>query len=172
MIVLIGFMGAGKTTVGRALAARLRLPFLDSDQVIEKKMDLSVADIFEGYGEAAFRAIEADTVAGLLAGPETVLALGGGAVMTARTRLALAGHTVVHLAISLDDALARVGRDPGRPVLRNPELASLFAARAAVYADVATITVPAGRPPKAVVDELVQRLRDARPDRPDNEEEE
>ena len=160
MIVLVGFMGAGKTTVGRALAARLGLPFVDSDQAIERSLGLSIPDIFEGYGEAGFRDIEARTIAALLEGPDAVIALGGGAVTTPQTREALRGHTVVHLAISLEDALARVGGDAGRPVLRSPNLAAIFEARADLYQEVATLTVSAARPARQVAREIVARLRD------------
>lgn len=142
MIVLIGFMGAGKTTVGRALAHRLGRPFIDSDQLIERVAGLSIADIFEGYGEAGFREMEARVIAEQLAGPPAVLALGGGAVTTESVREELVGHDVVLLEISLADALGRVGGDPGRPMLRRPDLSEIFAAREVLYRQVATLRVP------------------------------
>mgnify|MGYP001313643838 CR=1 FL=1 len=144
MIVLIGFMGAGKTTVGRGLARRLGRPFVDSDEVIERSTGLAIADIFEGYGEAGFREIEARTIAEQLAGPPVVLALGGGAATTPSVREDLAGHDVVLLDIALADALGRVGGDPKRPMLRRPDLAEIFAARQALYREVATLRVPVG----------------------------
>jgi shikimate kinase len=81
MIVLIGFMGAGKTTVGHLLAERLGLPFMDTDLVIEQRTRRSVRDIFGTDGETAFRELEHTVTAELLAGPDAVLALGGGAVL-------------------------------------------------------------------------------------------
>ncbi len=80
MIVLIGFMGAGKTTVGRLLAARLGLPFADTDVIIEQRAGRPIREIFATEGETGFRALEHQVTARLLAGSETVLALGGGAV--------------------------------------------------------------------------------------------
>lgn len=146
MIVLIGFMGAGKTTIGRGLARRLNRPFVDSDEVIERATGLSIPDIFEGYGEPGFREIEARTIAEQLSGPPVVLALGGGAVTTPSVRESLAGHDVVLLEIALADALGRVGGDPTRPMLRRPDLAEIFAAREMLYREVATLRVPvAGR---------------------------
>lgn len=146
MIVLIGFMGAGKTTVGRSLAARLNLPFIDTDEVIEHASGLSISDIFEGYGEEGFREIEARTIAEQLAGPPAVVALGGGAVTTESVRENLAGHQVVLLDITLSDALGRLGGDSSRPMLRRPDLGEIFAARETLYRQVATLRIPvAGR---------------------------
>lgn len=161
MIVLIGFMGAGKTTVGRGLARRLGRPFVDSDEVIEQATGLSIPDIFEGYGEAGFREIEARTIAGQLVGPPVVLALGGGAVTTPSVRESLAGHDVVLLEIALADALGRVGGDPGRPMLQRPDLAEIFTVRQALYREVATLTVPvAGRSVAELVEIVAAGLSD------------
>lgn len=162
MIVLVGFMGAGKTTVGRALAARLGRAFVDSDHVIEQGLGLSIADIFEGYGEAGFREIEARVIREQLAGPEAVLALGGGAITTDSVREALDGHDVVLLDIALEDALSRVGGDPGRPMLHRPDLAQVFAARADLYRSVAALRVPvAGRSINELVELVAAGLEDA-----------
>ncbi|MDQ7992299.1 MAG: shikimate kinase [Propionicimonas sp.] len=155
MIVLVGFMGAGKTTIGRALASRLGRPFVDTDQVVEAGIGLSIADIFEGFGERGFREIEARVIAEQLAGPEAVVALGGGAVTTPAVREALAGHDVVLLDITLEDALSRVGGDPSRPMLHRPDLADVFASRADTYRAIATVRVPVGGRPAAEVVELV-----------------
>ena len=161
MIVLVGFMGAGKTTIGRALAARLGQPFVDTDQVIEQGIGLSIADIFEGYGEDGFREIEARVIAEQLAGPPAVVALGGGAVTTPSVRESLAGHDVVLLDISLEDALSRIGGDPGRPMLQRPDLADLFASRAESYREVATLRVPVtGRSTVEVVELVAAGLDD------------
>ncbi len=161
MIVLIGFMGAGKTTVGRALAHRLARPFVDSDEVIEQATGLSIADLFEGYGEAGFRELEARVIADQLTGPPVVLALGGGAVTTLSVREELAGHQVVLLDISLADALSRIGGDPSRPMLQRPDLAEIFAAREELYREVATLRVPvAGRSVAELVEVVVAGLAD------------
>lgn len=155
MIVLIGFMGAGKTTIGRTLAARLGRPFIDTDHVIEQGVGLSIADIFEGYGEAGFREIEARVVSEQLAGPPAVVALGGGAVTTEAVREALAGHDVVLLDISLEDALSRVGGDASRPMLHRPDLTEVFGTRVEIYRSVATLRVPVGGRSVAELVELV-----------------
>lgn len=165
MIVLVGFMGAGKSTVGRQLARTLGLPFTDADQAIEEQAGQPIREIFATAGEEAFRDLEREVITGLLTAPEdAVLALGGGAVETAAIRAALAGHQVVFLQISLDEALARVGHDTGRPLLRDPGLAGLFARRQDRYAAVAAITVRVGadRTAAEVSGETIRRLRPGR----------
>jgi shikimate kinase len=144
VIVLVGFMGAGKTTVGRLLAARLGLPFVDSDQLIETRTGRAVRRLFAEEGEAYFRDLERRTIAEVAAGPDVVLAVGGGALQDPRTRAALTATSVVHLDVELAEALARVGDDPRRPTLRRPDLAELYAARRLVYEDLASLTVPTG----------------------------
>ncbi len=159
MIVLIGFMGAGKTTVGRLLASRLLMPFVDSDQVIEDTEGLSVADIFDGYGEAGFRRVEAETITRLLAGPEVVLALGGGALGSAEVRAALAGHRVVLLDVALPEALERVASDPARPMLYRPNLSDLYDSRQQAYRDAAEVVVSvSGRPPREIAADVLTAL--------------
>ncbi len=159
MIVLIGFMGAGKTTVGRILAKELLMPFIDSDQVIEDTEGLSVADIFEGYGEAGFRRVEAATILKLLAGPEVVLALGGGALGSAQVRQALAGHRVVLLDVALTEALERVASDPARPMLHKPNLSDLYDSRQHAYREAAEVVVSvSGRPPREVAADVLTAL--------------
>ena len=142
MIVLVGFMGAGKSTVGREVASRLGVAFVDADDVVEATQGLPVREIFATDGEAGFRRIEAATVTGLLAGPDVVLALGGGALGSAGVRQALRGHHVVLLDVSLEEALRRVGDDPSRPMLKHPDLAGLYAGRQQAYRDAATLVLP------------------------------
>lgn len=159
MIVLVGFMGAGKTTVGRLLARELGVPFVDADAAIETAVGLSVPEIFSSRGEPGFRRIEAETIADLLAGDDVVLALGGGALGSADVRQALAGHRVVLLDVPLAEALVRVGGDPSRPMLARPDLAELYEGRQQAYRDAASVVLPvAGRTPREVVAEIVAAL--------------
>lgn len=159
MIVLVGFMGAGKTTVGRLLARELGVPFVDADAAIEAAAGLSVPEIFSSRGEPGFRQIEASTIADLLAGDDVVLALGGGALGSADVRQALAGHRVLLLDVPLAEALVRVGGDPSRPMLARPDLAELYEGRQQAYRDVASVVLPvAGRTPREVVAEILAAL--------------
>ena len=159
MIVLVGFMGAGKTTVGHLLAERLALPFTDSDEVIEQRAGRSVPRIFAEDGEPAFRALEHQVIADLLDGPELVLALGGGAAEHPQTRQHLAAAQVVYLQVGYEQALARVGGVPGRPMLARPDLAATYRRRLPLYAAIATLTVPTGgRAPEAVTEDILARL--------------
>jgi shikimate kinase len=150
MIVLVGFMGAGKTTVGQLLAAKLGVPFTDSDHVIEDRAGKPIRRIFADEGEPAFRQQEHEVIASLLAGgdgddgADGVLALGGGAVGHPGTRALLAGFPVVYLRVSYADAISRVGGDSTRPMLARPGGARLHADRDSLYAQVATLTVETG----------------------------
>ena len=162
MIVLIGFMGAGKTTVGQLLSGQLGLPFLDADAVVEERAGCPVPQIFAERGEPVFRELEHETIAGLLAGdsgPRIVLALGGGAVEDARTRRLLVAADVVYLHVPYAGALARIGGDAGRPMLSRPDLEGVYRRRLAAYQAVATHTVRTdGRAPADVCGEIVSRL--------------
>jgi shikimate kinase len=155
--VLVGVMGAGKTTVGGLLAARLGMPFRDVDHDIVAAAGRPIADIFIDDGEDAFRALEVAAVATALAEHTGVLALGGGAVLSPLTR-----HRVVHLEVGLSDAVARVGLGTDRPVLAlNPRatLRHLLAERRPLYREVATVTVTTdGRTPDEVTAEVAERL--------------
>ena len=158
MIVLVGFMGAGKTTVGTLLAARIGLPFADSDHVIEQRAGRPVREIFAEDGEPAFRTLEHQVVTELLEGPAIVLALGGGAAEYPGTRDKLARAHVVYLHVSYEQALRRVGGDDGRPLLARPDLAAVYQRRLGVYAGVATLTVRTdGRRPEAVAEDILAR---------------
>ena len=162
MIVLVGFMGAGKTTVGHLLSARLGVPFVDSDLVIEQRSGRPVRQIFAEDGEPAFRALEHDVIAGLLDGPDLVLAVGGGAAEHPGTRERVATAQVVYLEVGYDQAMARVGGDPGRPLLARPDLAATYRRRLPLYAAVATLTVPTDhRLPEAVSQDVLAQLRRA-----------
>jgi shikimate kinase len=158
VIVLIGFMGAGKTTIGRLVATRLGLPFVDSDAVIEEREGRSVREIFASEGEAAFRRIERVTVLDLLGRDEAVLALGGGAVEDPQTRAAVARATTVHLVVSMERVRARVGSDPRRP-LSGADLEHLLERRRPHYDEAATVRVVSDdRPARLVADEVVAKL--------------
>jgi len=146
LVVLVGAPGAGKTTIGALAAEALGVGFLDTDRVVEAEQQRTVAEIFIDSGEARFRALEAVAVLAALAANDGVLALGGGAVLDISTRDALrrSGAPVVWLRVDLADAVERVGLARARPVLAlNPRatLAQLLAARAPLYAEVATHTV-------------------------------
>jgi shikimate kinase len=167
VIVLVGFMGAGKTTVGQLLATRLGLPFTDADVTIAQSVGMPVSQIFAERGEAAFRALEAETIASLLAGPRLVLALGGGAVEHEQTRPVLkAAEHVVYLHVPYEVALDRIGGDDGRPMLLRPDLTEIYRHRLAVYEQVATVTVQTeGRLADHVCADIVQHLAGAQPAR-------
>ena len=157
-IVLVGAPGSGKSTTGALLAERLGVPFTDVDAVIEERTGRSIAAIFADDGEPAFRALEEQVTAELLERPG-VLALGGGAVLSATTRAALRGHQVVWLQVSAATAVSRVGLNEARPLLLGNvrgRLIKLLAERTPLYAEVATRRVETdARPPEEVVELLL-----------------
>lgn len=121
-IVFVGSMGAGKSTIGRRLAARLGMPFVDADAEIERAAGCSIEDIFAIHGEPAFRDGERKVIARLLAGPPHVLATGGGAFMDPETRAAIRAAAIsIWLRADLDLLMARVSRRNGRPLLAKGE---------------------------------------------------
>lgn len=136
-VVLVGFMGSGKTTVGRKLARRLGWTFVDLDQAIEERAGATVPELFERRGEPAFRQLEAEAAEALTGGHELVLAAGGGAFESERTRAALrAGRTLtVWLRCDLDTALRRIGSGSGRPLAGSREtMRALLDRRVGTYA--------------------------------------
>jgi shikimate kinase len=165
VVVLVGAPGAGKTTVGRLVAAQLGVAFRDTDADIEAAVGKSVADIFVEDGEEAFRAAERQAVATALGEHGGVLALGGGAVMDDGSRALLAEHCVVFLDVGLADAAERVGFNQARPLLVvNPraELNRLMNARRPLYEQVATVTVDtSGRSPEDVAADVVAAVQEA-----------
>lgn len=144
VVVLVGTMGAGKTTVGRLVADALGLDFLDTDHVVEERAGKPVAEIFVDDGEATFRSLEREAVADALAAHTGVLALGGGAVLDPETRQLLAGEQVVFLRVGLADAAQRVGLGVSRPLLLGNvrgRVKQLIDERTPVYESVARHTV-------------------------------
>ena len=139
-IVLVGLMGAGKTTVGRRIAHRLGAPFFDSDAEVEIAAGMSVSDIFSTHGEAAFRDAEGKIIKRLLQGPTCVVATGGGAFMAEKNRETIRDHaTSVWLRAELPVLHARTSRSKHRPLLANGDaqaiLADLIDKRYPVYAE-------------------------------------
>jgi len=162
-IVLVGLMGAGKTSVGKRLAAALDLPFRDSDDEIEAAAGLTVPGIFELYGEKGFRDGERRVVARLLSEPPHVLATGGGAFLSPETRALVQQSAVsVWLKADIEILARRVGRREGRPLLAGKDprvvLSELSAVRDPVYA-LADVTVETGdRPHQATVEAIITAL--------------
>jgi shikimate kinase len=161
--VLVGAPGAGKTTIGRAVAALLGVPFGDSDDLIEATAGKPIPEIFFDDGEPAFREFEVAAIAEALTSFDGVLALGGGAILNEGTRALLAGHTVVFLSVELSDAVKRVGLGAGRPLLSiNPRatLKFLMDQRRPLYVSVATHTVATdARPPEDVAAEVAALVK-------------
>jgi shikimate kinase len=144
VVVLVGVPGAGKTTVGRALAERLGVGFRDTDADVEQRAGRPIPDIFVQSGEPEFRRLESAAVARALAEHDGVLALGGGAVGDPATRRLLEGRTVVWLRVGLAAAAQRAGLSGARPLLMGnvrAQLKALMEARAPLYAQVATAVV-------------------------------
>ena len=126
-IVLVGLMGAGKSTVGRRLAKRLALPFIDSDEEIEKAADRSISEIFDAFGEASFRDGERRVIARLIGGQPKVIATGGGAFMDEQTRaLILERCIAVWLDADIPTLAERVSRRDHRPLLRGKDAAEVL----------------------------------------------
>jgi shikimate kinase len=163
-IVLVGMMGVGKSSIGRRLAARLGVPFVDADSEIEKAAGMNIADIFARHGEDYFRSGEARVIARLLDGGPQVLATGGGAVMNADTRVAIKAKGVsIWLSAELDVLMRRINkRKNDRPMLQTADpaatLRELLVAREPAYAQ-ADLTVQSREVPHdAIVSEIMTAL--------------
>lgn len=162
-IVLIGMMGVGKSTVGRRLAARLGLHFVDADEEIEKAAGMSVTEIFARYGEAHFRDGERRVIARLMDGAPKVIATGGGAFMQDDTRaLILAQATAVWLDADIDILVDRVSRREGRPLLKDRDprvvLTELATIRNPVYALAPIHVKSIAAPHEVAVDRILEQL--------------
>nr|WP_257622938.1 shikimate kinase AroK [Pseudomonas sp. NKUCC02_KPG] len=168
-MILVGPMGAGKSTIGRLLAKELHLPFKDSDKEIEVRTGANIPWIFDKEGEPGFRDRETAMIVELCHENGIVLATGGGAVMRAENRQALRnGGRVVYLHASIEQQVARTSRDRNRPLLRNanPEkiLRDLLAIRDPLYREIADLVVETDeRPPRMVVLDILERLAQLAP---------
>ncbi len=163
-IVLVGLMGAGKTTVGRRLAKRLRLPFVDSDQEIEKAADQSVSEIFARFGEAAFRDGERRVMRRLIDGPPKVIATGGGAFVDGETRALILAHCIaIWLQAEPETLAARVARRKDRPLLKDKDpldtLRGLSEARDPFYAQAHFHICSRSGPHERTVQRIVDKLK-------------
>jgi shikimate kinase len=168
-IVLVGPMGAGKSTIGRMLARELGYRFLDSDRIIEERCGANIPWIFDVEGEDGFRQRETAMLAELSCEPGTVLATGGGAVVrTENHDLLKRDATVIYLKTSIDQQVERTSRDRNRPLLQNddPEavLRQLFAIRDPIYTKLADVVMHTDRKsPRLVVRQLVNRVNPKTP---------
>jgi shikimate kinase len=159
-IVLVGMMGAGKSSIGRRLAARVSIPFVDADAEIEAAAGMSIADIFAIHGEPYFRAGEARVIARLLEQGPQVLATGGGAFMNAQTRATLREKAVsVWLKADLDVLTRRLRRRNDRPLLKTDDpvstLTDLLLVRDPIYAEADVTVVSRDVTHDVIVDEII-----------------
>ena len=164
-VVLVGMMGAGKSSIGRRLAVVLDIPFVDADTEIEKAAGMSIPDMFDSHGEAYFRAGEARVIARLLEGGPQVLATGGGAFMNPQTRALVRERAIsVWLKADLDVLLKRVRRRGDRPLLRNGDpaetLERLIAERYPTYAEADVTVVSRDEPHETMIAEIIAVLAD------------
>lgn len=160
-LVLVGFMGAGKTTVGRLVAERLGLAFVDVDAELERRAGRSIAAIFAADGEAGFRAREAELIAEVARGVGQLIAAGGGALLRPESRAALeAGGVLVCLRARAEEIARRLGEAAERPLLAadpsGERVAALLAERQALYDTVRLQVETTGRTPAQVADEVVE----------------
>ncbi len=169
--MLVGPPGSGKSTVGRVLARRLGVSFVDADDLIVARAGKPISDVFVQDGEPAFRVLEREIVAAALTSTDGVLALGGGAVLSDETRERLRAHRVVALTVGLADGVRRTGMSSARPLLSgvNPRATfkALLDARAPLYHEVATVEVDtARRSPNQVVRAVLEAIGEVGPDTP------
>src|SRR5215470_6272234 len=163
-IVMVGMMGAGKSSVGRRLAARLGIPCADADAEIELAAGMSIADIFESHGEPSFRSGEARVIARLLEHGPQVLATGGGAFISPQTRAKIHEKGIsVWLKAEIDVLSRRLRRRSDRPLLKTADpiatLTGLLAARNPVYGEANLTVMSRDVPHEVIVEEIVTALR-------------
>ncbi len=163
MLVLVGLMGAGKTTIGKRLAARLDVPFVDADDEVERAAGCSIADMFEVHGEEAFREGEKRVIARLLEGPIGVMATGGGAFMNAETRERIKERGIsIWLRADLEVLVRRCARRDDRPLLKDGDmketLENLIDQRYPIYGEADIIVDTGDKPHRTVVDKIMDEL--------------
>jgi shikimate kinase len=162
-IVLVGMMGAGKSSIGRRLAARLGIPFADADAAIEEAAGMSVQDIFEVHGEPSFRSGEARVITRLLENGPQVLATGGGAFINPQTRARIHERGIsVWLKADMEVLARRLRRRNDRPLLKTDDpaatLTGLLAAREPIYSEAHLVVVSREVPHEVIVEEIVTAL--------------
>lgn len=156
-IVLVGMMGAGKSSIGRRLASRLGIPFIDADTEIESAAGMTIPEIFEKHGEPYFRAGEARVIARLLDNGPQVLATGGGAVMDPQTRALIGQKGIsIWLKADIDVLLKRTKRRNDRPLVE--KIKDLLPAREPIYAQADIIIQSRDEPHDAIIDEIMGEL--------------
>ena len=164
-VVLVGLMGAGKSSIGRRLAVHIAAPFIDADTEIECAARMSIPDIFASHGEAAFRDVERRVIARLASTPEPmILATGGGAFMNDDTRmLLLKNSTTIWLKAELAVLVDRVGKRGGRPLLEGRDLSetlrNLIEIRHPIYAQAELTVTSRNEPHEIAVNEIITTLR-------------
>lgn len=162
-LVLVGLMGVGKSTIGRRLAARLGLPFVDADDEIERAAGMSIQEIFDTFGEAQFRDGERRVIARLIDGTPKVIATGGGAFVNEDTRrLILDKAVAIWLDANIDILVERVSRRDGRPLLRNRNarevLTQLADERRPFYSQAPIRVMSSDSPHDATIDKIMKAI--------------
>lgn len=171
-VFLVGMMGAGKTTLGKALALRLKADFFDTDKVLVERTGVPVATIFEVEGEEGFRRRESCILAELAERDDCVVATGGGAVLSAENRVLMRAHgTVVYLRARIESLWERTRHDSSRPLLATPDpratLAEILEQRDPLYREAAHLVVDTGAQSSAtLVSRVIAALREGSPGAP------
>ncbi|RZM77222.1 shikimate kinase [Leptolyngbya iicbica] len=164
-LYLVGMMGAGKSTLGQVMAAKLGYRFCDTDTVIEQAAQQPIPEIFASSGEAEFRALESQVLSQLSPYTRMVIATGGGIVLNQENWWHLRQGVVAWIDVPVEELVRRLQGDASRPLLQRPDwqahLAQLLSDRQSLYAQADIhLTVAAGEPTEAICDRLVERLRD------------
>jgi shikimate kinase len=162
-VFLTGFMGSGKTTVGRRLAQRLGLSFIDLDQEIEKRECRLIRDIFAQYGEAFFRRLESDVLRSICSNPTSaVVATGGGIIINPENRLLMrSSGLIVNFQVDYASVAQRLAKDQSRPLLKNKDenaITALMTERMAAYADADMVIDTAQKTPQQIVSDIIRWL--------------